>query len=155
MARLAQLGARQPGARAGIGIMLFALAMAPVARHAPAAEGAQVVRTWYPDGQLASEREFRHGKESGEHRGWWPGGRLKFSYSYRNGLLEGTSREWFSSGTLYREQRYDAGHETGLQRLYWEDGRVRASYEVRDGRRFGLMGSKGCVTKDTLADGAP
>jgi protein SCO1/2 len=81
------------------------------------------------------------------HHGAWPDGRPKFEYEYRNGLLDGVSREWFSSGALWREQHYVAGHEAGLQRMYWEDGRVRASYVMRNGRRFGLMGAKGCVTK--------
>ena len=103
---------------------------------------------WYDNGRLAQVRGFVRGRESGVHRGWWPDGRFKFVYTYHDGLLEGISREWFPSGALWREQRYEGGHERGLQRMYWEDGRVRASYVVRDGRRYGLMGSKGCVTKD-------
>ena len=88
--------------------------------------------------------------------GWWPDGRVHFVYEYRDGLLHGRSREWYPSGALWREQQYDAGHEAGLQRLFWEDGRIRASYVVRDNRRYGLMGSKGCVSRaDSLYRGAP
>ena len=65
--------------------------------------------------------------------------------------MHGVSREWFASGALWHEQRYAAGHEAGVQRMYWEDGRVRASYVVSGGRRYGLLGAKGCVVRDTLA----
>ena len=110
----------------------------------------RIVRTWYADGHPDTERQYVGGRESGPHRGWWPTGRPRFVYNYSGGLLEGTSREWTPSGALYREQEYHLGHEAGLQRMYWEDGRVRASYVVRNGRRYGLMGAKGCIARDTL-----
>ena len=65
--------------------------------------------------------------------------------------MNGVAREWYAGGALFTEQQYALGHEAGLQRMYWEDGRVRASYVVRDGRRYGLLGAKGCVTRDTLS----
>jgi hypothetical protein len=107
-------------------------------------------RQWYGDGRVAEERTWRGGREEGTHRGSWPDGRMRFEYTYRDGLLEGVSREWFPSGALWREQYYHEGREAGLQRMYWEDGRVRASYVVRDGRRYGLLGAKGCVTRDSV-----
>jgi antitoxin component YwqK of YwqJK toxin-antitoxin module len=134
-------------------LLLGAVVLAsPVARHADNVE-LRVVRHWYANGTLAEERTYLGVQESGVHRGWWPDGAPRFEYHYANGLLEGESREWFASGALWRDQQYASGHESGMQRLYWEDGRVRASYEVRDGRRFGLMGAKGCVTKSDSAAG--
>lgn len=113
-----------------------------------------VERRWYDNGQMAEARSYVRGRENGVHHGWWADGQQKFEYTYRDGLLDGVSREWFPSGALYREQHYVAGHEAGLQRMYWEDGRVRASYVVKESRRFGLMGTKGCVTRsDSLAQG--
>jgi antitoxin component YwqK of YwqJK toxin-antitoxin module len=132
-------------------IALLLLAIVAVAAH-PVRRS--VERTWHDNGQLSEARMYVNGKEEGTHRGWWPNGTPKFEYVYHNGLLDGVSREWFPSGALFREQHYSAGHEAELQRMYWEDGRVRASYVVRDGRRFGLMGAKGCVTRaDSLARG--
>ncbi len=131
--------------RPAIGVALFAMSFATHAIDPTLV----VERKWYADGRLAEERTYLAGKESGSHRGWWPNGSPRFVYAYREGFLEGESREWFPSGALWRDQLYAQGHESGLQRLYWEDGRVRASYEVRDGRRYGLMGAKGCVTKDS------
>ena len=131
----------------GVLLLAAALILAPM-DHGRAVNARRVVRrAWHDNGRLAEERGFVNGRESGVHRGWWPTGDAHFVYGYRDGLLEGLSREWYPSGALWREQHYSAGHEDGLQRLYWEDGRVRASYVVRDGRRYGLMGAKGCVTK--------
>ena len=129
------------------GTALLAMALAFASGRAAHPDAPDTRRVWYPSGQLAESRPFSRGKETGIHRGWWPDGAMHFTYAYHEGLLEGTSREWYPSGALWREQHYRAGHEDGLQRLYWEDGRVRASYVVRDGRRFGLMGAKGCVTR--------
>jgi antitoxin component YwqK of YwqJK toxin-antitoxin module len=131
--------------------VVLSLALVGTARShaAPAAPPHQdVKRTWYANGQLAEERRYVNGAEDGVHRGWWSDGKPRFEYAYQAGLLQGLSREWMPSGALYREQRYERGQEAGLQRLYWPDGRVRASYVMRHGRRFGLMGAKGCVTWD-------
>jgi antitoxin component YwqK of YwqJK toxin-antitoxin module len=134
-------------------LLVIGLAIASVHGPAPREE---IKRTWYANGQLAEERRFVNGAEDGVHRGWWSDGTPRFEYAYRGGLLEGLSREWMPSGAIYREQHYARGQESGLQRLYWPDGRVRASYVMRDGRRFGLMGAKGCVTReDSLAVGTP
>ena len=130
--------------------MVFA-AVATTAPGRATGPATRLERVWFADGRLAEERPWRGAREDGEHRGWWPDGRRRFAYHYREGLLAGVSREWFPSGALWREQRYDAGHEAGLQRMYWEDGRVRASYVVRNGRRYGLLGTKGCVARDSAA----
>lgn len=134
------------------GLHLAAMALAVVVSTAPdlaRGHSIRVARVFTADGRLKEERGWRGGREEGVHRGWWPSGRPRFEYSYHAGRLQGVSREWFESGALWREQRYDAGHEAGLQRMYWEDGRVRASYAVRHGRRYGLLGAKGCVTRDS------
>ena len=129
--------------RVALGVVVLGL---PLARHADDAP-LRVQRTWYADGQPAEERTFIANREAGVHRGWWPNGTPRFVYAYAHGVLHGTSREWFPSGALWREQNYVDGHESGRQRLYWEDGRVRASYVVISGRRYGLMGAKGCATR--------
>jgi antitoxin component YwqK of YwqJK toxin-antitoxin module len=65
--------------------------------------------------------------------------------------LEGRAREWFANGRLYREFRYRHGQEDGAQRMWYADGTLRASCVVRDGRRWGLMGAKGCTGHPSAA----
>ena len=82
-------------------------------------------------------------------RGFHDNGQLQFERWYtgdpRAGVLHGRSREWLADGTLYREMNYEHGHEAGLQQLWYDDGSVRAAYIVKNGRRYGLMGAKGCA----------
>ena len=139
-------------------LQLVAMAFAAAAATAPVRMTAyplRITRVWHADGSLAEERTWRGTREDGVHRGWWSNGNQRFEYTYRDGVLQGASREWFMDGAIWREQQYVAGHEAGLQRMYWQDGRVRASYEVRNGRRYGLLGAKGCVTKDSATTEAP
>ena len=100
------------------------------------------------EGALSTRRRFLKGREQGVHEGWWPGGRPVFRYEYRNGVLHGRSLEWFEDGTMHRRFQYVEGHEEGLQQMWYADGTLRASYVVRDGRRFGLLGAKGCTGED-------
>ncbi|MES2177672.1 MAG: hypothetical protein V4550_07375 [Gemmatimonadota bacterium] len=138
----------------GLLCLALAAAAAPHAALRATSEPDELRRVWHDNGQLAEERGFVKGRENGTHRGWWPSGAVHFTYEYRDGVLDGVSREFYPSGALWRAQHYARGHEEGLQRLFWEDGRVRASYVVRGGRRFGLMGAKGCVTRaDSLEAG--
>lgn len=113
-----------------------------------------VAEGWYADGRPAYRRAFREGREEGEHRTWWPDGRARLVERFRRGRLEGTVREWFADGTPYRVARYRAGLEDGPQRMWFPDGTLRASYEVRDGRRYGIMGAKGCTGENNGLDSA-
>lgn len=104
-------------------------------------------RAWYPDGRPMWSRQFRAGRESGQHQGWWADGSKKFSFTYSDGVLEGVTHEWYADGRLFREANYRRGQEEGPQRMWDADGTLRASYEVRDGRRYGSIGAMGCTPK--------
>lgn len=104
--------------------------------------------SFFATGALRWERTYASGREEGVHRGWYDDGKPHFWYPYADGLLEGNALEWFPDGSLYRDFNYVRGHEEGSQRMWHEDGTVRANYVVRDGRRYGLMGSKGCAGED-------
>lgn len=98
-------------------------------------------------GAVRRSTPYRAGVRDGVERSWYADGAPRLALTYRAGLPHGAGREWYADGRPYREMRYAAGHEEGMQRVWWPDGRVRASYVVRDGRRYGLMGAKGCVTE--------
>jgi antitoxin component YwqK of YwqJK toxin-antitoxin module len=135
-------------ARSASKLLPFALALAV---SAPAYHRVQVERTWYPNGKLRYERSFKHGREHGLHRVWWENGQLRLIERFENGFLEGEVREWLPDGTIYRQMHYDGGQEAGRQRMWYEDGTPRANYVVRAGRRFGLLGAKGCTGNESEA----
>jgi len=128
--------------------MLAAMGSASLGTPRAPAPDVVVARTFHAGGIPATERRYVGGVEDGRHRGWWPNGRPRFDYTYAHGLMTGRALEWFPSGRPYRDFHYAAGHESGRQRMWFADGTLRANYEVRDGRRYGLMGSKGCVTPE-------
>jgi antitoxin component YwqK of YwqJK toxin-antitoxin module len=133
--------------------LLAALILAPVfvtrGGHGMSAR-VELRRTMYADGAISTERRYANGREEGRHMGWWEDGAIRFVFEYHGGVMEGTAREWFRDGRLYRETHYRHGQEEGVQRMWWPDGTLRASYVVREGRRYGLLGAKGCVAVDTL-----
>ena len=132
-------------------IHVLTLGVAAVLSTYGAPSRARTERKFYPDGRIAEERAWVGTRAEGVQHGWWPNRKQRFDYTYHEGVMRGVAREWYPSGALFTEQHYTEGHEAGLQRMYWEDGRIRASYVIRDGRRYGLLGAKGCVARDTLA----
>lgn len=104
-----------------------------------------VVRAWHANGLPRFERTYVRGREHGTHLGWYADGSIHFEYSFVDGVHEGVQHEWFPSGRLLREFNYVEGHEDGRQVMWNRDGTIRANYVIRDGRRYGLIGSKGCV----------
>ena len=101
--------------------------------------------SWHSNAQVNELRTWLEGRKEGQHMGWYADGTLRFDYRYAHGLLEGNALEWYPSGILYRDFNYVAGQESGTQRMWSLDGSLRANYVVREGRRFGLIGSKGCT----------
>ncbi len=104
-----------------------------------------VVETHFANGQRSERREYRNGREEGIHRGWYPNGARRFVYHYANGVMDGVQQTWYPDGALYTRFEYVAGHEAGRQQMWTDRGVLRANYVVEGNRRFGLMGSTGCM----------
>lgn len=111
-------------------------------------------RAWHANGVPRFERTYVRGREHGTHLGWYADGSAHFEYTFVDGVHEGIQREWFPGGRLLREFNYRKGHEDGRQVMWNPDGSIRANYVIRDGRRYGLIGSKGCVGPDAAGEAA-
>jgi antitoxin component YwqK of YwqJK toxin-antitoxin module len=107
------------------------------------------VRGWYENGVLEYQRTYRQGREEGEHRGWYPDGHPKFVYHYVHGLSEGSQQVWYPGGQPFTSFHHHEGHEAGQQQMWNADGSIRSNYVVRDGRRYGLLGARGCTGQGT------
>jgi hypothetical protein len=114
-----------------------------------------MARSRYADGQPRSEGAYARGQPHGLHRAWWPSGQLQSEQNFVNGMPHGLSRTWYASGKRYEEHRHEHGQEAGLQRIWFEDQRLRANYEVKHGRRYGSIGSMGCVGGDRAPTETP
>ncbi|MEM6335005.1 MAG: hypothetical protein AAF752_00460 [Bacteroidota bacterium] len=100
--------------------------------------------TWYDDGTPRSVRRYDDGEKTGQHAGWWADGTPQFRFQFEADQHVGDNYRWYANGVMSEHLVYAHGVEAGRQQTWWEDGRVRANYVVKDGRRFGLMGPKGC-----------
>ena len=105
----------------------------------------QVVEKFHANGERSERRTYRNGREEGVHRGWYPNGARRFVYRYEDGLMEGVQEAWYPDGTPYTRFEYVAGHEAGHQQMWTDRGVLRANYVVEANRRFGLMGTTGCM----------
>lgn len=107
-----------------------------------------VSQQWYANGQLAESRFYADNRKTGRHQGWWPNGARRFDYTFDNGIPVGHHQRWFENGQPFCSFHYDAeGHEEGTQTMWYENGKIKANFTVRNGRRFGLLGAKGCAGK--------
>lgn len=105
-----------------------------------------IEEVWYENGQLKERRYYLHHLKQGEHTGWWPNGNLRFRYQFDLGEYHGEVCNWYSDGAPYSVFHFVQGQEDGPQKLYREDGSLKANYTVREGRRYGLIGTKGCAS---------
>lgn len=105
-----------------------------------------VAQRWYPNQQLHSIRTYKEGKKHGEHCGWWENGIQKFVYRFEKTASQGEQREWYQTGQLHKVKQYDNGQEAGLQQGWNQDGKIMFNYVFKNGKRYGLLGTKPCIT---------
>ena len=93
-------------------------------------------RSWYENGQLADETQFRNGRRHGIFREWHPNGQLLWQTTYRNGKEHGTSRQWSRRGKLLGTYRMNRG--TGVDQWWHEGGRLAEEHHWRNGEPHGF-----------------
>ncbi len=103
-------------------------------------------RKYYKDGRIKEQRFFKNGKKEGKLMVWWPNGRAKLIYNFRNDVYEGTNRAWNRDGLLIKEMNYEDGHEKGEQKVWYDNGKIKSNYIIKEGRRYGLLGTKNCIS---------
>jgi antitoxin component YwqK of YwqJK toxin-antitoxin module len=113
--------------------------------------GPRVTVDRYVTGQLSRRAEYRNGKLDGVTRGWYQDGTVMYEYHYRQGLGEGLQQQWSRDGTLLLRLNQQHGHEVGLQQMWNSDGSVRSSYVIKDGKRYGLLGARGCTGRNATS----
>jgi antitoxin component YwqK of YwqJK toxin-antitoxin module len=105
-----------------------------------------VHQKWHENGQLQEQRGYLNNHKHGIHRGWWPNGKLKFEYNFADDVATGVHQEWYDNGQLFTRLTYDKqGQPEGSQQMWYNTGQIKANYLVKNGRRFGLLGAKGCM----------
>lgn len=68
-----------------------------------------VEKTYYENGQLENEVEYKNGIEEGLARVYYENGKLKISYSHKSGKKHGNIKFYYPTGVLKAEGKYDMG----------------------------------------------
>ena len=100
----------------------------------------------YPGGTLIELRRFIDGRQNGPGRQCYVNGRLAFEADYSQDHYEGLDQSWYEKGQQHERFHYQNGREDGRQQRWNEQGNVIANYEARNGRKYGLSGTKHCVS---------
>lgn len=103
-------------------------------------------KTFFENGKLETERNYKDGIGYGRHYGYWKNGHMKFDFSYFNDKREGIQKQWYESGSNYYALNYTNDQENGMQKAWRENGKPYINYEVKDGLRYGLQKSALCYT---------
>ncbi len=101
---------------------------------------------WHANGQLSERRPYNENRKHGQHLGWYSDGTPKFVLNFKRGVYHGRCQEWYSDGSPYLDCNYVEGQELGSQQSWQRDGSINANYVVKDGHRYGLVGSKECIS---------
>ncbi len=73
--------------------------------HVEQFEG-NVLREYYPEGQLQSEAEVKNGRRNGRYREFYPDGKLRVRGAFSNDEPKGTWRYYTPQEKLDRKERY-------------------------------------------------
>ncbi len=107
-------------------------------------EGIQ--QKWFENGAKMEVRHYAENRKVGTHEGWYENGQKRYEYFIENDIPIKTHREWYQSGQLYSLFNYNnQGQPEGTQQMWFATGQIKANYVIKNGRRFGLLGAKGCM----------
>lgn len=89
-----------------------------------------LVKTWYDDGSLESQKEMSNNKKNGTFTAWYRNGQLMFVEEYNQDLL--VSGEYYKMGSLTPTSRISSGK--GIATLYDHEGTFLRKVNYSDGK---------------------
>ncbi len=109
--------------------------------------GTGVLKTFHPNGRLATECSYKGGQRQGSFRQWHEDGALRDDTAYENGKEEGWSRFYHPDEQLLQEAMYRAGRLHGVMRIW----NVTGDY-IEDSPLYYIQGKR--VTERQFEDAA-
>jgi antitoxin component YwqK of YwqJK toxin-antitoxin module len=88
------------------------------------------VRTWYPNGQIESEREYAHNKKNGLCTAWYEDGSLMLVEEFESDLLQ--RGKYFKKGLLEPVSQVEEGK--GVVSLFDSCGTLTSKIEYENGK---------------------
>lgn len=101
---------------------------------------------YHPNGTLMEERTYSHGSKEGDLLRYWPNGKLWMHFVLKEDVYHGNNKTWNAEGLLISDRHFFKGHEKGPQKVWYDDGTLKSNYVIKNNRRYGLLGTKNCIT---------
>ncbi len=86
---------------------------------------AEVLKDYYPSGQLKLEYAYKDGKQEGITKYYYESGQLEWEGNYKDGKREGIGREYYPSGQL-KGEAYIMNGALISQKKYDENGNLES-----------------------------
>ena len=93
---------------------------------------------WHPNGQIASERNYKDGNWISETRYRYYGNdRIKSKGNYKGGQLNGKWTEWYPNGLKTFEGYYKDGKKDGKWTEWYENGQIKTEANFKNDKPHG------------------
>jgi|GEM_PF-2547732 len=120
-----------PHRRVACFAVVSAIAVLAAVHDAPA----QVFRSYSSSGTL--EFNARKNKRREVIKGYYPGGQLEFVATYRKGKLDGDVKQYYENGMLKAEIPYKDGKRDGIAKFYHDNGMLMCKVYYEDNEETG------------------
>jgi TonB family protein len=95
-----------------------------------------VLKSYYPDGKLESEINFKNNIREGEAKFYYPSGNLEEERFYFNGKIEGLVKIYHENGKLKELRNIESGKVEGSITLFSEEGEYITDIYFQEGKRI-------------------
>jgi antitoxin component YwqK of YwqJK toxin-antitoxin module len=89
--------------------------------------------SYYSNGQLEKEWNYKNGAKHGRQRGWHENGQIHYEHNYKEDHMDGYQQSWHENGAIESENNYKftipneylISENIGWQREYYENGSLK------------------------------
>ena len=93
-----------------------------------------IIKSYYENGNLKSEDNFKDDKQEGLSKEYYENGNLKVEANFKDGKQEGLFKEYYENGNIRMETNFKDDKFEGLFKLYYENGYLIAEHYYKDGK---------------------
>ena len=77
-----------------------------------------ISKSYYEDGKLKSEENYKDGQLDGISKRYYENGKLRFEYNYKDDKRNGISKSYYKNGKLKSEENYKDGELVSIKSYY-------------------------------------
>ncbi len=97
--------------------------------------------TFYSDGIIIREEEYKNGLKNGELKSFHGNGETSSVENYKEGKLSGVSTKFYDNGQIFEDASYINGKMNGQFVRYFSDGNLMEECSYANGEKNGI-----CIT---------